>query len=124
MILTQALLDEAALLTQTLLGERQEPITYHARSNLSDTATSHAGLVGLMSGYSDAVILTHLSLMTSDRDRVLREDVLMRLATSAVSWLPTTADTVTRADSTIWRVMAISHGPGRPFYHMRLRKIG
>lgn len=126
-ILTQATMDAVARIVQSALGHAdtdglQETVTYAHREHQSSVAESHAGLLGYISQYSEAVIVEQLAL-TPETTRIMREDRKLRIATADVTWIPTLSGSVIREDGTAWRVMDIAGGRGKPFYRFRLRKL-
>lgn len=98
-----------------------ETCTYNAKTSASATPVSHAITNGRFTEYSDHVTALHALV---GEGQVRREDRRFRVPTADVSWIPTTYDEIVRADGTSWRVLAVNGGPGKPFYHMQVRKFG
>lgn len=130
MPLTQAFMDGVAQTVRHALGTgaeegagRFETVTYVHRATLSETPMEYPDLQGLVTRYSEKVLTAQLAL-TPETTRVQRDDRQLRLATADVTWTPTMAGSVTRADGSTWRVMDLAGGTGTPFWRMRIRKIG
>lgn len=120
-MLSQTYLDKMAQTALMPYGVRVEQITYRHRTSVSATATSYTIKQALFLTYNDRLIAMHAAV-AGDRPMVLRTDRPILIPTAFVAWTPTTADEVVRADGTAWRVMAISGGPGSPFYVLQGRK--
>jgi len=120
-MLSQRYLDRMAQTALVPYGARAEQVTYRHRTTVSATATSYTVNQALFLTYNDRLIALHAAV-AADRPMVLRTDRPMLIPTALVSWTPTTADEVVRADGTAWRIMAIAGGPGSPFYILQGRK--
>lgn len=120
MPLDQDVMDRVAQTVAALRGT--EALIYWHRATLSDAPVGYPGLQGLVTRYSEKIIAEQLAL-TPETTRIQREDRQLRLATTEVTWTPTLAGSVTRADGTTWRVMDLAGGTGYPFWRLRIRKM-
>ena len=128
MAITQTFLDSQARAALRLVGTtatqgRAETVTVLHRTTRTAAPVTYTGLDALIAGYSERILAEQLAL-TPETTRIEREDRQLRLATADVSWTPTLADSVERADGSVWRVMALSGGAGQAFWRMRIRRIG
>lgn len=127
MAVTQTLMTDVARTVQRVLGTSGdegafERVTYLARATMTSVPTRSRPLDGLFSRYSESVITAHLAV-GAERALVQRDDRLLRLATADMTWTPTLADSVERADGSLWRVMALAGGLGKPFWRLQMRRI-
>lgn len=120
-MLSQSVMDRVARHTIRMQGSRVEPITYHAKANVTSTAVDYDVEHAYFGRYSDDY--TALHAVAAERPQVLREDERLRLPTFEVSWAPTIYDTVTRADGTIWRVLSVQGGRREAWYLLQVRKV-
>ena len=113
--------DLAALATDgaAMLGSRMEAITYYAKSTPTATAVVYAGVMAALEEFR----LHELGAAIGASELQLR-DRRARIATSAVIWAITPHDELTRADGTLWRVLASSEGTERPWTFLTLRQVG
>lgn len=118
--LSQAVLARVARDTEAMNGALLEDMTYRAKATALAVATTHT-VRGRFTQYSDH--LTALHGMAGE-GQVRREDRVLRIAVAVVTWTPSTYDEVVRADGSIWRVVSIGGGPGRPWYLLQCRKFG
>ena len=96
-----------------------EPITYLHKTSASATAIPHALTTGRFVEYNEHVTALHALV---GEGQVRREDRKYRVPTADITWKPTMWDEIRRADNTLWRVLSVSGGAGRPFYEMQVRK--
>lgn len=122
MALSQALMDQIATLTGQVLGELLETLTYVHRETRSSAPVSYGGLQGFIGRYSEHMIAEHLAL-NPEVTRIQRDDRRLRLATARVTLVPTLAGAVQRADGSLWQVLDIGGGVGRPHYIFHLRRM-
>jgi TolB-like protein len=120
MQLSQTLLNRVASLAEGINGRLMEPIIYHAKPSAVAGTTAYAAQ-GKLEQYSDHVVALHGLV---PEGQVRREDRRLRVATEVVTWTPSTYDTVTREDGSLWRVLSIEGGNRRIYYFMQIRKVG
>jgi hypothetical protein len=113
-MLSQALLDRLAQASTRMLGSLMESVTYVAKSGPTASAVTHRNVPGHFEQYRENQI---------DQELILREDRRLRIATSAVTWVPSQYDEVSRADGSRWRVLNVSGGPGSPWYLLQTRRV-
>ena len=114
-MLSQALMDRVARVAFRLQGTRVETVTYHARATPTATPVDHT-LPALLRDYRLAALATG-EIQPRDREGLL--------ATAHVTWgLPTTDETLTRADGSLWTILSVRGGTGRPFWILQCRQIG
>ena len=118
--LAQGWLDRVASTVNGMVGGLREVITYHAKSTSDAVAVDYPGIAALTPTYDDHITALHA---LTDAPQVLREDIQCMVPVSAVEWVPTIYDTITRADGTRWRVLDTKDGAGSPFWIMHIRRI-
>ena len=119
MPLSQALFDRVAAIATTLNGDMMEDLVYLAREDATDAGVAYP-VQGKFEEYSAHIVGLH-SLVADGQVR--GEDRRLRLATSVVTWEPTTYDLVTRADGTVWRVLTLEGGTRRVYWFMQTRQV-
>jgi hypothetical protein len=114
-MLSQALMDRVARMAFRMQGTRVETVTYHARTTPGGTPGDHT-VAALVRTYRLAALSTG-EIQPGDREGLL--------ATAHVTWaMPTTHDTLTRADGSLWHVLSVTGGTGRPFWILQCRQVG
>lgn len=119
-MLSQAVADQIARMCFAVVGSLVETVTYHAKATAQATPVAYE-VQAHFAEYSEQLVT--LASTTGGEGLVRRGDHLCRIATAAVSWTPTHYDTLTRADGSLWRVLSIREGRGRPFYALQVRRV-
>ena len=121
MALSQAMLNRVARHGERMLGDTKETVTWHSRTSRTATATNHTGVIGDFESYREGYLALHA--VAADRPQVLRDDERFRVATSRVTWTPTTYDSITRTDASVWLIVSIEQrGTGYPWWIFQVRK--
>lgn len=105
-MLSQALMDRLGREASRLQGTRLETIVYHARATVTATPVDHT-----VEARFRTYRLTELAI-----DLVGLTDEECMIRTALISWTPTRYDTISRSTGTLWKVMRVTGGGGRPHY--------
>ncbi len=117
--LSQAVMNRIGRDTEAMNGTLLESVTYRAKATSLAVVITHT-VQGRFLQYSDHVTALH-SLVPEGQVR--REDRQFRVAFAVVTWTPSLYDEVLRADGSLWRVLSIGGGGGRPWWILQVRKV-
>jgi len=110
--LSQSVMDGLGAEAAAMYGGLMETVTYRHQAPGGAVTTLSVAL--RLKGYSERELRRDDQLLHGDRQA--------RIQTSSITFAPGQSDEFTQADSTRWRVITPSRGPGHPWWICQVRK--
>ena len=108
-------MDRLGTAVARMQGARMESLTFATQSTPADTPVIYTDIQGCFLTYTAAQRAT---------GEIDLEDRQCWVQTQLVTWTPSKNDTIQRSDGTIWKILSIADGQGKPAYRFQCRLVG